>query len=160
MNTKNKKIIALGLSTVLLTTGLTLFSATYLNNEISYVDEDNSPSKSNPDIASDKFDNSFHDKVYYVHRNDNRTILSQQERVEGYECLGIYSSKSSAEVICYVVENDNDTISYRTVSYDDLEGKIDEYDNIYVIDEKSPSSLDAFVPDCSINMQGYSKTLK
>lgn len=103
--------------------------------------------------------------TYYVHKNDVRTIVSTKESVEGYTCLGIYNSKSSAEELFYIsLSMDNgETINYATISYDGIENdnkKVFEYvEDFALIDENSPEEVSAFVPACSIVEIDNTKTL-
>ncbi len=61
-----------------------------------------------------------------------------------------------------IIENGDDTVTYKVLSYDDLEKFNDSrLFELYVIDENSPEGLTgAFVPDISINEIGYSKNYK
>lgn len=109
-------------------------------------------------IPKDIFDNGFYKKTYYVHRNDKRTILSQNKKVDGYDLLGVYASRSSADAVTYMIRDNGDGTSfYKIVSYDDME-KLNNDITFYIVDENTPENLTgAFVPDVSINSVGYSK---
>lgn len=95
--------------------------------------------------------------IYYVHKNDKRTIISTSKYVNGYDCLGEYNSMSSAEEIFYIQYSTDrgETTNYTTISYDDIEKdnhKIFEYLNdLAIIDENSPEEVTAFIPECSID---------
>lgn len=95
--------------------------------------------------------------VYYVHKNDKRTIISTSKYVKGYDCLGEYNSRSSAEELFYIAySNDRgETTNYSIISYDDIEKdnrKIFEYvSDLALIDENSPEEVTAFIPECSID---------
>lgn len=101
--------------------------------------------------------------TYYVHRNDERTIVSTSPSVDGYECLGTYESTSSSEVLFYVAysSRENSSIIYEAISYDDLEKENNIFKfvgDLALIDENSPEELSAFVPDNSIKPIDQAKT--
>ncbi len=173
MKIKNRRRMAAGLAALMFLSGLTACSANK-NKEVEktthFSDEKLEPVTvkevtvdSNTDILSDEYDSDFSKKTYYVHSNDKRKILSQQEIVEGYTLIGVYSSRSSADAIVFmVIDNGNGTNTYKCLSYDDLE-KMENYDELelYVIDQYSPEELTgAFIPDASINKIVSTKTLR
>lgn len=177
MKNKTKKRLLICLACLIALTGSVSLTS-YLSREDKYVDDAPSASNSMPEdttikeftadkklannIYSDKYDESFNKKTYYVHSNDKRTILSQLEEVEGYELLGTYSSRSSADAVVYtIIDNGDGTVTYKVLSYDDLEkiGNRDAFD-FYVFDQYTPDGLTAsFIPDVSIVNDGYAKGL-
>ncbi len=96
------------------------------------------------------------DDIYYVHQNEKRTIISTNKYVEGYNCLGIYDSRSSSDAIFYITYSTDggETINCKSISYDDIEKdnhRIFNYvSDLTIIDENSPESACAFIPDNSI----------
>ena len=105
--------------------------------------------------------------VYYVHRNDKRTIISSNKYVEGYNCLGLYDSNSSADAIFYITYSTDggETLCCKPISYDDIEKdnyRIFQFVNdLALIDENSPDSACAFIPEHSIKKtsDNVSKTM-
>lgn len=97
-------------------------------------------------------------KDYYVLEKNNKLIISDKKKVDGYKLLGEYNSTNSCEEVFYFgySTDDGETTSYQTLSYDDLE-KDDhkifntlEENEVVVIDENSPDNVSAYVPKCSI----------
>lgn len=106
----------------------------------------------------------YQNKTYYVHSNDKRTIVSDKNSIDGYECLGIYDSKNSADAIFYYIVSDSTgAYEFNTVSYDDLQNDknpLDVLDDLALIDESSPEEVSAYVPEPSIApLNDYAKTL-
>lgn len=174
---KNEKIMAFGVAVlmVLSTASLTSCSSNKKqeenNTKPSFSDNVSEPvttkeltldSDSAKNILSDKYDGEFNERTYYVHSNDKRTILSQNENVDGYNLLGVYISRSSSDAIVYmIIDNGDNTVTYKVLDYDVLD-KIPDRDSLalYVIDENSPEGLTgAFVPNVSIDEIGYSKNM-
>lgn len=93
-------------------------------------------------------------ETYYVLKKDNRTILSTNPTLVGYECLGMYDSKNSADAIFYyTVVSSADMVCHKVVSYDELEGKkspLHIIDDVTLIDENAPEDVSAFIPEPSI----------
>lgn len=179
MKNKNEEVLALGMSVLMLFSALTLPGCSANKNyektdttKPSFSDGVLEPvttkeltldSDSAKNILSDEYDSDFHLKNYYVHSNGKRTILSQNESVDGYDLLGIYISRSASDAIIYmIIDNGDGTITYKIIDYDELD-KIPDRESLklYVIDEKSPEELTgAFVPSVSIGEIGYSKNYK
>ena len=160
MDKKTKKIIcAIGVVTIMTGTVATLTPALVNNNESNYNNYSDADYTSQVnDLA---FDDEFNRRTFYVQKNDDSTILSLNKDVEGYNLMGIYSSKSSSDKVLYIFNSN--TKKVMAVDYDYLEGHVlEEGDNVYVITEDAPESVkkDAFIPECSIDKIGYSKTLK
>lgn len=174
MKAKNKKIFNICM-TCLLTITISAGTATYVNvsekkfeddattiNSDEIVFEDGSKisvdNGSINNVPKDIFDSDFYKKTYYVHRNDKRIILSQNKKVDGYDLLGIYSSRSSADAVTYmIIDNGDGTSLYKIISYDDME-KLNNNIMFYIVDENTPEDLTGvFVPDVSINSVDYSK---
>lgn len=106
----------------------------------------------------------YQNKTYYVHSNDVRTIVSSKKHVDGYDCLGIYDSKNSADAVFYYEVSDSTGISkFVPVSYDELQedkNPLDVVDDLALIDETSPEEVSAYVPGPSIApLNDYAKTL-
>ncbi len=108
-------------------------------------------------------DNNFDSKTFYVHKNeDNKTIISEKESINGYENKGIYNSTSSFEKVLFTMREHNGKIEYEAVSYEDIEKQ--EYEDLmyYIIDENAPEGIkkEGFVPDCSITKITFLKKAK
>lgn len=179
MKNKNKKVLALGMSALMIFSASTLTGCSANKNQektdttkSTFSDDALEPvttkeltldSESAKNILSDKYDENFVKRTYYVHSNDKRTILSQNESVAGYDLLGIYISRSASDAIIYMIKDNGDgTITYKALDYDELD-KIPDRESLklYVIDENSPEGLNgAFVPPISIDEIGYSKNYK
>lgn len=177
MKIKNKKVLALCMTFLITISASTLTGCSSNKNQekndttkSSFSDDELEPVTtkeltldidSAKNILSDKYNEDFTERTYYVHKSDKRTILSQNKSVEGYELLGTYVSRSSSDAIVYmIIENDDNTVTYKVLSYDDLE-KFNDSSllELYVIDENSPEGLTgAFVPYVSINELGYAKS--
>ncbi len=174
MKEKNKKIFNICM-TCLLTITVSAVATTYVNMDEKDFEDDTTAINSNEivfedgneidvdndltnDVPKDIYDSDFYKKTYYVHRNDKRTILSQNEKVDGYDLLGVYASRSSADAVLYmIIDNGDGTSFYKIVSYDDME-KLNNNITFYIVDENTPENLTgAFVPDVSINSVGHSK---
>ncbi len=170
MNKKNRKLIAVGLSAVMIVGGVKLAYEVY-ENDINVRRDINrflsahfmsSTYYSIPDGL--KYSDFNSNEIYYVHRNDNKTIVSNKDYVEGYECLGIYNSMNSADAIFYYkISNGEGLVAYQVVSYDDIEGDKSPFnmlEDLTLIDENSPDEVTAYIPDPSIKpLDGYAKTM-
>lgn len=166
MSKKNdiKKRVLAGTMAGIVITGLTAGSIVYDQNQdfrrelnrtvfsimgTSFNSAVNKENYANTSLSKDK---------YYVYTNGKRQILSKKESIEGYEKQGIYSSRSSSDVIAYVSINTNygyDT-SYTEYSYDDLEEGSKVYNffkdsDIAIINETAPESVSADIKYVSID---------
>lgn len=164
MEKETKKIIILASVGIMTLAGIIGVSAVPIEDGLSYVDgdrkkEDDLGANYFPLIKSTVFDDSFSDKTFYVQQNGDVRVLSLNKQINGYENIGVYSSKSSADKVFYVATSDKDGVyHFEAVSYDELEN-VYGYDNmIFVIDEYAPNFIleESFIPDESI-VQGYSK---
>ena len=169
MNEKSKKTLSFCLGCLIVLGGA---QAVYeYNNDIEFEREVNSF------ITSKFFDKTYSipngkkysdfntlKETYYVYKNDKRVILSTNPNLDGYECLGIYDSKNSADaVFYYAVVSSADMVAYDVVSYDDLEGRkspLNIIDDVTLIDENSPEEVSAYIPEPSIRpIDDYSKVI-
>ena len=166
---KVKKVAAIGLAFTMGMAGVK-FVDSYITNE-------NTKQEVNRFVASRFFDSYYRipdgfkysdfdtvKNTYYVHRNNNRTIISENEYVKGYECLGVYNSKSSSDTLFYYeIANSDDIVTYETVSYDDIQGKKSPFNvisDLTLIDENAPEDVSAFVPQDSIDdVNSYAKNM-
>ena len=165
MDKKTKKIIwAIGIVTIMTGT-FTAITPTVIKNDERYTDADSYSDYYTYDDISPvnqlTFNDEFNRRTFYVQKKDDSTILSLNKEVEGYNLIGIYSSKSSSDKVLYIFNSN--TKKVMAVDYDYLEEhKLEDGDNVYVITEDAPESVkkDAFIPECSIDKIGYTKTLK
>lgn len=165
MDKKTKKIIcAIGVVTIMTGT-FAAISPSVIKNDERYTDADSYSDYYTYDDISPvnqlTFNDEFNRRTFYVQKKDDSTILSLNKEVEGYNLIGIYSSKSSSDKVLYIFNSN--TKKVMAVDYDYLEEhKLEDGDNVYVITEDAPESVkkDAFIPECSIDETGYEKTLK
>ena len=143
----------------------------------SYITNDNTKQEVNRFVASRFFDSYYRvpdglkysdfdtvKNTYYVHKNNNRTIISENKYINGYECLGIYNSRSSSDAIFYYeISNSDNLVTYQIVSYDDIQGKKSPFNiisDLTLIDENAPEGVSAFVPQDSIDdVNRYAKNM-
>lgn len=165
MDKKTKNIIcSIGIVTIMTGTFAAITPSVVKNDE-RYTDEDSYSNYYTYDDISPvnqlAFDDEFNRRTFYVQKKDDSTILSLNKEVEGYNLMGTYSSKSSSDKVLYIFNSN--TKKVMAVDYDYLEEhKPEDGDNVYVITEDAPESVkkDAFIPECSIDKIGYTKTLK
>ena len=165
MDKKTKKIIcAIGIVTIMTGT-FAAITPTVIKNDERYTDADSYSDYYTYDDISPvnqlTFNDEFNRRTFYVQKKDDSTILSLNKEVEGYNLIGIYSSRSSSDKVLYIFNSD--TKKMMAVDYDYLEEhKLEVGDNVYVITEYAPEIIkkDAFIPECSIDETGYEKTLK
>ncbi len=107
-------------------------------------------------ISYEDFD--YGKKDYYVLEKNNKLIISDKKKIDGYKLLGEYNSTNSCEEVFYFgySTDDGETTSYQALSYDDLEEDDHKIFNtlkekeVLVIDENSPDNVSAYIPKCSI----------
>lgn len=156
MNDKVKKIICVAASVSIMAGVATYMTPIITNNKEKYSD-------SEAVLLDDalEFNDEFNRSTFYVQKNNDEEFLSLNEDVEGYNCEGIYSSKSSSDKVLYILNID--TKKTIAVDYDYLENyQLKKGEKVYVITENSPASIkqQTFIPGCSIDKISYSKTLE
>lgn len=162
MNDKVKKMICVAASVSIMAGVATYMTPIIINSKEKYSDSDSYSSYD--DVLLDdalEFNDEFNRSTFYVQKNNDEEFLSLNEEVEGYNCEGIYSSKSSSDKVLYILNID--TKKAIAVDYDYLENyQLKKEEKVYVITKNSPASIkkQTFIPRCSIDKIGYSKTLE